>query len=383
MSRRCSTRPGFWSLVVFSATVAAVGITHAEGSNAPGTQARSGAPTDEVALPNAPALTPPRGSPSASPQVRAKQHFEHGRRAYAAQRYGEAAWHFTQADTLHPGPELVFNAALAYDKLKDTSAALRHYRAYLERAPEGARALLVHQRVEVLQRVLAARGVQLLIVRTRPSGALLEINGMLAGVTPWSGELPPGDHTVRLTRAGYAAESLKIDLDAERAMTLEQVLRRRLPSAVTGRTRGAAAAQRVSSTANEEPPRAAVPLEPASGQSSAVRDAASAPAASPLRPWAWATLAAAGAAGATAGGFEWARTRAERDARAATEPQQWTRHVERMERRQRAARISLGVAGGALITSGLLWWLTLSHDEPETPPIVACGLTGCQSTWLF
>ena len=324
---------------------------------------------------------------AADPEVRAKHHFEQGQRAYASQRYGEAAWHFARADALRPSPELVFNVALAYDKLRDTSAALRHYREYLERAPGGARAALVEERVEVLQSVLAARGVQQLMVRTQPRGARIEVNGMLVGVTPWSGELPPGSHEVRLTRSGYQPQSLSIELGIERATTVERVLVARsrtepeapaspLPEVPEPGVRTPAAGEVELRARAKLHPVSAKPPEP-------VREQTAPGVHSPLRPWAWATLIAAGTAGATAGGFELARSRAERDARQASGPREWARDVERMEQRQRAARISLGVAGGMLLTSGLLWWLSRSHAEPEEAPVVTCGTTGCLGTWVF
>ncbi len=58
-----------------------------------------------------------------------------------------------------------------------------------------------------------ASGAPRLTVASVPDGAAILVDGKEVGLTPWSGELKLGDHTVQVRRAGY--------LIAERAVTLQ------------------------------------------------------------------------------------------------------------------------------------------------------------------
>ena len=69
----------------------------------------------------------------------AKQHFQAGSAHYAAGRYREAVVDFVEADRLAPSPALSFNIARAYERLADSSGALRWYRDYLRHSPNAVK----------------------------------------------------------------------------------------------------------------------------------------------------------------------------------------------------------------------------------------------------
>ncbi|MFO7181299.1 MAG: PEGA domain-containing protein, partial [Pseudomonadota bacterium] len=114
--------------------------------------------------------------------------------AYAAGRYKEAADHFLRADALVPSAAHSYNAARAHEKLLDAAGALRHYRDYLRRKPNARNGAEVRRRVAALEAELVARGLRQLTVISTPPGATVSIDELPVGVSPWTGELPPGTH---------------------------------------------------------------------------------------------------------------------------------------------------------------------------------------------
>jgi len=84
------------------------------------------------------AATQPASSPppsGASAEDRAVVYFHQGMRDYKDGRFREAINEFLKADHLKPGAALMYNVGQCYEKLGDTTNAIRYYRAYLERDP--------------------------------------------------------------------------------------------------------------------------------------------------------------------------------------------------------------------------------------------------------
>jgi hypothetical protein len=115
---------------------------------------------------------------------------------------------------VYPAPQLLFNVAKAHDKLSALSSALSFYRDYLRQLPDAPDAADVGNRVRELETSLAQRGVQQLSVLTNPSRALLAVDGMPVGITPWTGETWPGEHRLTVTLDGHKALTTPITVDA-------------------------------------------------------------------------------------------------------------------------------------------------------------------------
>ena len=139
----------------------------------------------------------------ASMRELAARHFERGVAAYRAGRYGEALDAFLEAYRVHPSPTFLFNAARAHDRLGNVVQALHYYRAYLRAAPEAGDREPVTRRVRELEALLQKRGVQQVSLLTKPEGATLWVDGQPVGVTPWIGQLVPGQHRWELRLEGY------------------------------------------------------------------------------------------------------------------------------------------------------------------------------------
>src|SRR4051794_9477406 len=160
--------------------------------------ARADAPSDEAAMEQR--------------RAAAKSKYQQGAEAYSAGRFKDAVDLFLAADKLSPSAPLSFNIARAYEKLADDAGALRWYRDYLRRNPDANNAATVRPLITALAESLQKKGVQQLTVLTSPAGATVTVDDQPLGVTPWTGELPPGEHHLLLSLRGYA--------DAERSVSL-------------------------------------------------------------------------------------------------------------------------------------------------------------------
>ncbi len=294
-------------------------------------------------------------TPSSEAQVEtrrseAKRWFARGVEYYRAARYPEAVSAFLEADKQVPSPALSFNIARAYEQLGDTSSTLRWYRDYLRRDPDARNAADVKDRINALATELSQRGVQQLTVLSVPSGATVSIDGLPIGVTPFTGELPPGKHRVLLGLPGYREEGSEVLLGAHLPSELSIALQ-----AEPQRFDRPAAAQ-------TEPPAAAR------------TDQASGPRRFGVAPWLLAGTGVAGLGGAL--GFELARRADERDARKAPNQLAYQAELEAAERDQTTARVLLGVGGGLLVTGGVM---LIFNDRTKTPTRMGLGCTpkGC------
>ena len=71
-----------------------------------------------------------------------------------------------------------------------------------------------------------AAGAPRLTISSTPIGAAVAIDGKDVGLTPWSGELRLGDHTVQLSRTGYFSADRAVAIQANRDSDLQFALER-------------------------------------------------------------------------------------------------------------------------------------------------------------
>lgn len=209
-------------------------------------RAPSAASSTVLAAPSpAPATTPaapvsPGDTSATAESERAKRLYALGAEAFAAQRNADAIRYFRRAAELVPSPKLTYNIGLAYEEMGDAGRALSEYRAYLEQEGERepTRREEVLARIVQLERRLADTGVQQLRVTSEPSGATLRVAGRALGVTPWTGELTPGQHVVELELPGHAPRrtvvTLAPDHSAELALSLSPAPQRDVVAAFGG-----------------------------------------------------------------------------------------------------------------------------------------------------
>jgi tetratricopeptide (TPR) repeat protein len=306
---------------------------------------------------------PPAAAAATSSTAQAR--FEAGVAAYEDGRFREAIARFKEADQLSPSPLLSFNIAKVYDRMVDNPSALASYRDYLRRLPSAENGSAVLARIQQLEQALRANGVQQLTVLTAPAGAGVLIDNVSRGVTPWTGELIPGPHTLALRLAGYREAVSEIELPAEHAIDIELPL-------VAG------------SDAEEEsptPPAVAI-REPAAVERVAPDVPAPAPSVDALtrapRWWTWAMFGGSAAALVGAGSFELMRARLEDQARESQIQIEHQQKFDSMHDRQTVARVFLGVGVVAAIAGGVSLYFDLRHTEaPPADVAFDCTAAGC------
>ncbi|MFO0619258.1 MAG: PEGA domain-containing protein [Polyangiaceae bacterium] len=144
--------------------------------------------------------------------------YEEGSKAFQEKRYKDAIDLFLEADAAVPNADLAYNTSLAYESMGDAANALRWAREYLRRAPTADDRADVEKRIGKLEQRLKDKGVQQVTVLTTPAAATVFIDDRAVGVTPWTGELLPGNHRVEVRLEGYDKSSQIFELRPDRAL---------------------------------------------------------------------------------------------------------------------------------------------------------------------
>jgi len=287
-------------------------------------------------------------------RTQAKSKYEQGAAAYAAGHYKDAVDLFLSADHLASSAPLSFNIARAYEKLGDDSSALRWYRDYLRRSPAASNAPAVRDLVVSLAHSLQNKGVQQVSVLSSPVGATVTIDDQAVGVTPWTGDLAPGQHHLLLTERGYADSVSDFSLVADQPLDLSFHL---VPQ----------------STAPAAPAAAATPqVVTPSGTSEAKTGPGTR-----LGVWPWVTLGASAAAFGGALTFELLRRSAQTEAKNEVTQLGYQDRLDAEQSRQTTARVFLGVGGGLLAAGSVMAIIDARARSHATSAGLVCLPDGC------
>ncbi len=311
-------------------------------------------PTRTAFADDAPATAPK----DAEAKARAQALFERGIAAYKEGRFKDAIDSFLDAHREYPSPTLSFNAARAYEQMGDNAGALGFYREYLRQSPNASDKPRVEERIADLEKKLQARGVQQVTVLSNAAGATVVLDGQPVGIIPWTGEIAPGKHEVKLRREGYAEATGSLDLPAEHAIDFQLDMQA-----------GAAKPGPTSS-------------DPA-GPNPVVKTNDAGPRKKGVRPWTWAAFGVGVAALGGAFVFEELRRKSEDDVK--TEPTQIARHdaYDQMKSRQTTARVLGTVGAVAVLAGGVLLYFDLSASDGESATRAGLGLRpgGAEATF--
>lgn len=302
--------------------------------------------------------SPPAKANAADPsdaKARAQVFFKNGISAYRHHRYKDAIDAFLKAHGIYPSPTLAFNTARAYEKLHDSAGALRFYRAYLRQAPDASDKAMVDKRIAKLEARLHKKGVQQLTVMSTPGGATVIIDGKPVGVTPWTGEIYPGRHHLRLSLDGYQDDQRDFELPDLQAIDVSTTLDPAPPPA---------------------PPPVVLPPETPKKAPPPAREPSHRGVGLPT----WIAFGAGAATLAGAAVFEGLRRSSQSSVQ--TEPTQVARAsaYDQMKSRQTAARVLAGVGGAFLVIGGVLLYVDLSHEsgsEKSAHLALDCGPGSC------
>jgi tetratricopeptide (TPR) repeat protein len=312
-------------------------------------------------------LAPAQGDPGAPGQTLedkkalAEKHLTLGLQLYDKKKYKDAIDSFLEANRLYPSPTLSFNAAKAYEKMGDSAGALRFYRDYLRRKPDASDRAAVGKTIGKLERALQDKGVQQVTVLSVPEGALVIIDEQPRGVTPWTGELVPGVHRVRVRAEAHADASREFELLAHRSMDVTLEL--------------------------ESAPEAPAPPPPPPAPEAAPTVVSGPPDSGPVaptegggvRPLTWVAFGVGAAALGGALFFELQRRSAEDDVKNEAARVDRLEANDRMEQHQTTARILGGVGAAFVVIGGVLLVIDLSRgSEPAGAQVgLGCAPGGC------
>jgi tetratricopeptide (TPR) repeat protein len=284
----------------------------------------------------------------ATPEAKelARKRYQQGAQAFSAGHFKDAIDLFLDADTLAPNPAFSYNIGLAYEELGDAPSALRWYRDYLRALPEAPDRADIEPRIAAAEQRLRERGVQQVTVLSTPDGATVVVDGRRVGISPWTGELPPGRHQVALELRGFADVAQAFELPEDHAVDVTMTMH-------ADATGGAPTA----------------PVAPAPPPSS--QGAAPGPRVSPLT---WTALGVGAAGLGTALGFELARSASVAAASEGTQLE-GKAHLDQASTYQTVARVSLGIGAAFAAAGGVLLYMDLS--SPSATEQRTRGAIGC------
>jgi hypothetical protein len=272
----------------------------------------------------------------------ARTRYAEALRAYKEARYKDAIDLFIEVDRIFPSAALSFNIARAYGKIGDTASSLAWYRDYLRRAQDARDRGEIEATVSELARKLVAKGVQQVTVLSEPLGATVVVDDRPLGVTPWTGELPPGRHRIALRLRGFQDAERMIELEPQ---TPQDVSLRLVPAA-------------------PDAPSAPVPAPPPSPTApepspvpDPVRDEPG------VRPLSYIVLGAGVVTLGVAGGFELARRSAADDAESDRTQVGRAEKLQTADDQMTTARILAGVGGALIVTGVVLLAVDLGRDS--------------------
>jgi tetratricopeptide (TPR) repeat protein len=288
--------------------------------------------------------------------------------AYARGRYRDAIDLFLEANRLRPSAALLFNVARCYEQLDDPSSALAWYRDYLQRSEHRGDDKQVARRVARLEKRLAQKGVQQVTVDSSPRGATVSIDGDPVGVSPWTGNLKPGSHSVELTLRGFDDSSYAFDLPPDHALNIDLPLSPARPSLAPPPPLGAERSDVVKlrrAPLRQRGSTAKAPPKPEQG--------------SALTTLGWIGLGTGGAALGTALVFEVLRRGAEKDAQREPRQLEFAQDIERMRSRQTLALVFAGASAPLVIVGGMLLLVRPGRSEraPDTRVAFSCTPLQC------
>lgn len=287
--------------------------------------------------------------PSKSALETARQRYQEGAQAFSKGHFADAVDLFLDANRAAPNPAFAYNIGLAYDQLGDTRNALRWFRAYLREVPDAPDRPQIEPRIEDAEKRLSARGVQQVTVLSDPSGATVIIDDQRLGVTPWTGELAPGSHSVTLELPGYDARTQPFELPAEHALDVSLTLLEAEKS---------------------EAPAVAAPVadKPVAAHEPSFLSA--------VKPLTWASLGVTVVGLGASIGFDAARGSEIDDARHSSTQLAGKSHYDSATSDKTASQVFLGVSAAFAVASGVLLYLDLSGRHGHEGTSLAGGCIG-------
>ncbi|MEE2786772.1 MAG: PEGA domain-containing protein [Myxococcota bacterium] len=125
--------------------------------------------------------------------------------AFNAGQYQDAARLFSDAFTIKPKGNLLYNIGLSYERAGQLGDALRFYQRFVDALPESPRRPAVQQKLDALRQQLAGTYHTLSVMASIPNAAVYidDKSKGAYGRTPVDVRLLPGEYTVIVEHPGY------------------------------------------------------------------------------------------------------------------------------------------------------------------------------------
>jgi len=157
--------------------------------------------------------------------AQAREAFTIAQKLYKQARYSEAAAKFEETFVLRPHPVIQYNIGRCYEALGELTKALRAYKDYLRLMPEAEDKVTVNDAVVNIERRMQDKGVQQVLVYAEPSSATISVDGKVLGGSPASTELKPGNHQVSVTAPDHDPMQRAFVLTAQRSVQMSLALK--------------------------------------------------------------------------------------------------------------------------------------------------------------
>ncbi len=302
----------------------------------------------------------PKAEPAAAgdPTTRAKELFQWAQKLYKQARYVEAIAKFEEAYALKPHPVIYFNIGRCYEQIPDTAKALRAYRDYLRLSPDAPDRESVTDAIANLERRLKESGVQQLLVFAEPPAAKIEVDGKDLGSSPASVELKAGNHKLAVRAEGFEPVERSFVMSTAHATEMTITLR---PVAATPEPARVVVVRETPPPPPPAPPvdtPRAVALTPPPAPPPVEIKQAPEPAPRKGRLFTWVALGTAAAAGGAGVGLGLASKGAESTLKGSVHDRDTANALAgQATGMATGANVAFGVAGAALITGAVLFFV--------------------------
>lgn len=128
---------------------------------------------------------------------------EEGKTLYDEGEFADARERFSEAYEIYPHPDIIYRIALCHERLGEDQQAVEYYRRFLAQAPNAPERARVEKTISVIEARIAKSDIRVL---TDPEGASVYINDEangIAGTTPVSLSVKPGNYKVIVRKDGY------------------------------------------------------------------------------------------------------------------------------------------------------------------------------------
>ncbi len=172
----------------------------------------------------------------------AKRHFDKAETAYKLGTFKEAIVSYEAAYKAMPEPAFLYNIAQAHrqqysldKKSFHLHKALNLYKTYLRESKEPQRKDVVKNLIDELKQIISAveantpsdnpNGQGKLILRGElAKGAIIEMDGKRWGAVPWTGEVKPGTHVLKVRKDGFETWSTTVKVPPGGELDISVVL---------------------------------------------------------------------------------------------------------------------------------------------------------------